>query len=224
MNGGPRNSRRLVAAAALGFAFAAMQSAVAQVPISGYPTATDAFDPREVALLPRYCLYTQSLRAVVPEGNDPKAVASWYAYMGPTFHDLHHYCVGLMKINRAQLLAKDRVTREFYLGDAIREIDYVINHAKEDFILLPEMFTKRGECQVLLGQGPQGVYSFERAIQVKKDYWPAYAQISDFYKSHGDIAKAREALEAGLAASPDAKGLTRRLAELSAPASGRTQR
>jgi len=89
---------------------------------------------------------------------------------------------------------------------------------------MPEMLTNRVECQVRLGQGPQGIYSFERAIEIKKDYWPAYAQISDYYKSQGDVQKAREALEAGLAASPDAKGLTRRLAELSAPAGSRTQR
>jgi tetratricopeptide (TPR) repeat protein len=218
------NRRRLLAAAALCLVLANQRPALAQAPIPGYPTDTYAADPREVALIPRYCIYTQSFRNIVPAGNDPTAIASWYAYMGQTFNDMHHYCAGLMKMNRALFLAKDNTTRRFYFADAITEIDYVMRHAKDDFILMPEMLTKRGECQVRLGQGPQGIYSFERAIEIKKDYWPAYAQISDYYKSQGDVQKAREALEAGLAASPDAKGLTRRLAELSAPAGSRTQR
>lgn len=191
----------------------------AQVPIKGYPTATDAFDPREVALLPKYCIYSQSLRPVVKGGDDPEAVAAWYAYMGPPFHHVHHYCVGLMKMNRALLLARDTTTKNFYLADAIREIDYVIDRADDTFVLMPEMRTKKGECLVLLGRGPEGVVEFERAIAVKRDYWPPYAQKSDFFKAMNDPQKAREALEEGLAQMPDAPGLKRRLAELGGPAS-----
>jgi tetratricopeptide (TPR) repeat protein len=177
-----------------------------------------------MALIPRYCIYTQHFRGIVPGGNDPGAIASWYAYLGEPFHHMHHYCVGLIKMNRAQFLAKNAVARRFYFADAVREIDYVITRAKDDFVLMPEMHTKKGECQVRMGEGPQGIYSFERAIAYKPDYWPAYAQISDYYKSQGDAKKARETLEAGLAAAPNASGLTRRLAELDAPPGSRTQR
>jgi tetratricopeptide (TPR) repeat protein len=224
MNGGLRGNRLLLMAAAVLLFVLAGRPALAQAPIPGYPTDTYAGDPREVALIPRYCIYTQVFRNVVPGGNDPAAMASWYAYMGEIFHHMHHYCAGLMKMNRALFLAKDSATRRFYFADAITEIDYVMNHIKDDFVLVPEMLTKKGECQVRLDQGPLGIYSFERAIEAKKDYWPAYAQISDYYKTQGDTKKARAALEAGLAQSPDASGLTRRLAELSAPSSSRTQR
>ena len=59
-----------------------------------------------------------------------------------------------------------------------------------------------------------GVQDLERAIRLKADYWPAYAELSDYYKSTGDRAKAREVLETGLARAPGAKGLERRMAEL----------
>jgi hypothetical protein len=216
--------QRLLRWAAFGALLAAAEVAFAQAPISGYPTDTYAFDPREVAMIPKYCIYTQMFRASVPGGSNEEAIASWSAFMGPTFIHMHHYCAGLMKLNRAKFLAKDNNTRRFYLADAITEIDYVVTKAPDDFILMPEMLTKKAECHILLGQAPVGSYTLERAIEVKRDYWPAYAQLSDLYKSLGDTAKAREALQAGLVHSPGASALTRRMAELDSPPAARGQR
>jgi hypothetical protein len=211
--------RRLWVAAVKCAATMLLAAAVqAQVPIPGYPTRTEDFDPREVALLPRYCIYSQSLRGVVQGGNDPAVIASWYAYMGAIFHDVHHYCVGLMKTNRAVLLARDADTKRFYLQDAITEMDYVISRAPDDFVLLPEMLTRKGENLAMLGKGPLAEFNFERAIRLKEDYWPPYAHLSDYYRSTGNAAKARGVLEAGLKHSPDAKALIRRLSELQSSA------
>ena len=46
------------------------------------------------------------------------------------------------------------------------------------------------------------------------DYWTPYAELGDYYKQTGDVKKAREVFERGLAATHDAPGLKRRLAEL----------
>src|SRR5262249_9416208 len=129
---------------------------------------------------------------------------------------MHHYCWGLMKTNRALLLAKDKRTKTFYLNDAISEFDYFLNRASpsRDFVLLPEIFTKKGENLIKLGRGVEGVTELERAIEIKPDYWPPYADLSDYYEKTGNVAKARELLEKGLSFAPDAKALARRLAEL----------
>jgi hypothetical protein len=201
--------RRLFATAAL---VAATGSASAQQ-IPGYPPV-DAYDPREVAMLPRYCIHTQLFRDRVPGGSDRSAIDAWYGWMGPTFHAMHHYCWGLMKTNRAMLLARDPDTRRFYLGDAISEYDYVIQHSTDDFVLLPEILTKKGENLVRLGKGPLAIYEFDRARTLKPDYWPPYAHLSDYYRSTGDIARARETLTQGLESSPGAAALRRRLSEL----------
>ena len=100
------------------------------------------------------------------------------------------------------------------MSDSIGEFDYVITRAPEDFILLPEILTKKGENLVRLGKGPVGVTQFERAMELKPDYWPPYAYMSDYFKDAGDPKKAREILEKGLSNAPDAKALQRRLAEL----------
>jgi tetratricopeptide (TPR) repeat protein len=185
--------------------------------IPGYPDAVEtAFDAREVALLPHYCIYTKLFRLSVPGGDNKAEIDRWRAAMGPAFDWMHHYCWGLMKTNRALLLAKDKQTKTFYLKDAISEFDYFLNRASpsRDFVLLPELFTKKGENLIRLGRGVEGVTELERAIELKRDYWPPYADLSDYYESKGDVPKAREVLKAGLSYAPDAKALTRRLAEL----------
>lgn len=186
----------------------------AQSEIPGYPDSILAFDPREVALLPRYCIYTQIFRDRVPGGNNPKVIEEWYAQLGQPFNAMHHYCWGLMKTNRAMFLARGQQARQFYLADSVTEFDYVIRHVTDDFILLPEILTKKGENLILLGKGQVGLFELERAIELKPDYWPPYAYISDFHKRAGDLTKAREILEQGLAHSPDAKGLLRRADDL----------
>jgi hypothetical protein len=183
----------------------------------GYPNGVEGYDRREVAMLPRYCLFTLAFRqARVPGGEDQAVTDRWYAYLGPTFVHMHHYCWGLMKTNRATLLARDATTRNFYLQDAIKEFDYVIEHAPDDFLPLPEILTKRAENWRRLGKSSVGVLDLERAISLKPDYWPPYAELSDHFKSTGEIDKARSTLEMGLAKSPDATALKRRLTELSA--------
>lgn len=188
--------------------------ASAQVLIPGYPPLVTAYDPREVAKLPRYCIYTQDFRDKVAGGNDVQQIEYWYAVMGDTFHAMHHYCWGLMKTNRALLLAQSQQAREFYLGDSILEFDYVLNHAGPSFVLLPEILSRKGQNLMRLGRGQLAILELERAIEIKPDYWPPYAYLSDYHKELGDFGKARELLETALSHSPDAEGLKMRLSEL----------
>jgi hypothetical protein len=205
---------RLVAAVPVGILAAA--SAFAQL-IPGYPQSVQAYDPREVALLPRFCLFTIAFRmADVPGGESQAETEAWYARVGPSFQHLHHYCWGLMSTNRGVLLARDAQARRFYLSDSINEFDYVIKRVPRDFVLLPEILTKKGANLIRLGTGALGVVELERAIELKPDYWPPYAELSDYYKATGDIDKARSTLTTGLERSPDASALKRRLGELSA--------
>jgi tetratricopeptide (TPR) repeat protein len=119
-----------------------------------------------------------------------------------------------MKTNRGLLLARNSKTRDFYVADAINEFDYVIERSPRDFILLPEILTRKGMNMIQLGMGPQAVAQFEQAVELKPDYWPPYVSIADFYAGVGERAKAIEVLERGLKAAPDAAALIRRRADL----------
>jgi tetratricopeptide (TPR) repeat protein len=182
--------------------------------IPGYPASIEAYDVREIAMLPDYCRYTQLFRDSVPGGADQSKAQRWRALMGDTFNHLHHYCWGMMKTNRAMILARTREGRIYYLNSANGEFDYVIQRAPRDFVLLPEIVTKKGENLIHLGRGQVALLVLEEATKIKPDYWPPYARMSDYLKDQGDIARAREVLEKGLAAAPDAQALKRRLAEL----------
>jgi tetratricopeptide (TPR) repeat protein len=203
---------RGMASLLLSLSFYCSLAAAQEVP--GYPPTVEAYDPREVAMLPRYCIHTQLFRQRVPGGDNREQIELWRAFMGPTFDAMHHYCWGLMKTNRAILLARGQQARQFYLNDSINEFDFVLRHAKDDFILLPEILTKRGENLIRLGRGPVGILDLERAAELKPDYWPPYAHMSDFYLGLGEFDKAREQLTRGLQSAPDAAALKRRLAEL----------
>ena len=185
--------------------------------IPGYPDNVEyGFDPRELALLPNYCKYTKVFRDRVPGANNKAEIERWYSVMGPTFNSVHHYCWALMKTNRALLLARDKGTKDYYLRAAISDIDYVLHYAPRDFVLLPEVLTKKGENLIGIGRNVEGITELERAISIKQDYWPPYADLSDYYARAGDHAKAREMLEKALSFAPQEKALTRRLADLDA--------
>lgn len=200
------------------------QRAAGQSLIPGYPPEVTAYDAREVGLLPHYCKYTQSFRDRVPGGNDQNRIQYYYATLGDPFHALHHYCWGLMKLNRATFLARDLKVRNFYLTDAIGEFDYVLDRSPDTFVLKPEILTKKGQSLVLLGKGARAVLEFERAMSIKPDYWPPYAHLSDWYRESGETEKARSTLLDGLELSPNVNALKQRLAELDRRPSKRNAR
>jgi tetratricopeptide (TPR) repeat protein len=204
---------RCTALLALGVVLALTLPAYAAAP-PGYPDSAYAGDPREMAMVPRYCVHTQGYRDVVPGGGHGDEIKRWTSVMGPTFNAMHHYCAGLILTNRAILLSRTPADRQFYLNFSIVEFDYVIQRAPQDFIVLPEILTKKGENLIRLGRAHLGIVELQRAIDLKPDYWPPYAQLSDYYKGTGDIQKAREYLEKALSYSPDAQAVKRRLAEL----------
>ncbi len=178
------------------------------------------YSPRAMAMLPPYCKYTQVYSANVPGGNDLPEIKKWYAIMGgsyPTtgpFHHMHHYCAGLQYINQANLVARSRDERNQRLSWALREFEYVLKNTTPAFALWPEILTKKGESLIAMGKGPLAIADLQRAIEIKPDYWPPYATLSDYHRDTGNPRIAREVLEQGLSALPDAPALKRRLAEL----------
>ena len=186
-----------------------------------YVQAQGSYTALDRAQLPAYCKYTPGERhhGMDAGSNDLAEVKRWENLLAPVFYGMHHYCWGMMSANRA-LVARTRQIRAFELDRSIKEFDYVIRISPRNFVLLPEMLTKKGESLIRLGYIAgagyitSGIQELQLAIEVKPDYWPPYAALSDHFKKVGDVAKAREWLEKALAVTPDVKSLTTRLAEL----------
>ena len=173
------------------------------------------FDPSQLPLLPPYCKHAQGYSRVVPGGNEPAQIARWDSAMGKeNFMHMHHYCWALENTNRGLYASRTKHERDSYLGASLTDFDYVIRNVSADFVLLPEILTKRAENLIRIGRGPDAVGDLIRAMELKPDYWPPYAALSDYYKNLGDTGAAKAWLAKGLAASPNAKPLKRRLQKL----------
>jgi tetratricopeptide (TPR) repeat protein len=185
----------------------------------------DNITAAEMALLPRYCPDTNTFgyggEGSNPSPNSPK----WVAMMGRGFWAMHHYCWALIKLWRVEKPGLpayiQRGNREAALGDLI----YVVQNSPSDFIMLPEIYTKMGEVQILLAKYPDASRSFETARSIKPDYWPAYFHWAEFLRKQGKKNEARQLVEEGLANSPGAKPLEGLLVALGGnPASIRPKR
>jgi len=173
-------------------------------------------NPREMYLLPEYCKYTQDFRDRIPGANDRGQVQRWTELMGPVFVHLHHYCWALMATNRANFLSRTPQERQHNLFDSIGDFDYVIQRSPANFGLLPEIHTKKGENLLQMERVSEGMEALQHAIELRSDYWEAYAAISDYYRNKGQLPKAREWAEKGLSVAPGNMPLSRRLAQIDA--------
>jgi tetratricopeptide (TPR) repeat protein len=174
------------------------------------------YDLQMLSILPAYCRNAQGYRERVPGADNAADIERWNKLMGQSnFHHIHHYCIGLANTHRALYRPLTRRERSWELEVSVKEFDYVISRATPDFVLLPEILTKRGENLVRLGRAPEAISTLMRAIDTKPDYWPPYAALSDCFRDAGQFEEARAWLEKGLAASPGAEALQRRSRELS---------
>jgi len=197
------------ALAAAGIVLAALAPAQSRAQDNGR-----GFDPREIHMLPMYCKYTQIYRRHLPGGDNPAEIARYTETMGDTFRHMHHYCWGLQTAYRAAFISTTREDKVANLSLSLGDFDYVLDRAPPDYPLLPEIHTKKGEALIQLDRAGEGLLEFQRAIKLKPSYWQAYAASSDYYKTTGQTAKAREWLEKGLEAAPNAQGLRQRMTEI----------
>ena len=104
--------------------------------------ATDA----ERAVLPIYCKDTMGFAGYGDSSyNTSPRAKTWVAKMGETFWAMHHYCVGLVKRNRALRAGVSPTERKFLMESAVGEYAYVLNNLKDpNFVLLPEIYTRVG--------------------------------------------------------------------------------
>jgi len=167
----------------------------------------------ELRFLPPYC----RCRVALNEDRYKNDVKKWRAIFyskgerGKDWIHLHHYCAGLLMLSRLQ---RGLGKRTALLLQAENEINYVIEHSSPKFILMPEIHLKMGITQKLMGNDVKAMQHFTKAIQLKKNYVPAYAHIIDFFKEHQNYKKAIETAKRGLKYSPNSKALKAKLREL----------
>jgi tetratricopeptide (TPR) repeat protein len=161
----------------------------------------------ELALTPPYCQDVQTIRYGDATTNTSPRAKYWVSLMGKSFWALHHYCWGLINLRRAQMPGVRPEIKTGLLTSVANDYMYVIHNSTPDFVLLPEIYTRLGEVQLLRSLPGQADEAFEQARRLKPDYWPAYSRWADVLIRAGQKSQARQLVEEGLRQAPDAKAL-----------------
>lgn len=161
--------------------------------------------PGELALLPEYCAQTQTMAAVDPRGSAQGAY--WSGLLGQGFWGLHHYCWGLIRINRAMQPGVPNHIRRGAHESAINDYRYVLANAQPGFLLAPEILLRIGEAYLYLQNYGMALEAFERARQIKPGYWPPYVRWAAVLHGSGKKREALAHLEEGMRLAPDEAAL-----------------
>jgi len=212
--------RRRLARKGLLLAAICLVGAVAQAQPAAQPRAEPSgFTWGELSLLPEYCrdangvLYAVSMGGPPGPAQGPRA-AYWYAQIGEDFWHFHHLCRGLRDLIRAGSPSNAPQRRRFLQEAAMGEFRYMIKNSSPAMPLMPEIWLKLGETQLLVGDMVGAKTSFETSRDLKPDYWPAYTRWFDFLITLKAFDQARALAQEGLRHAPDSAELKSRLASI----------
>jgi len=184
-------------------AFALALAGVSGLASASPENVTDA----EMKLLPRYCPDTMGFKYGDAYYNTSPRAGYWVSLMGKSFWAMHHYCWGQITMLRAQKVGVPASTRRAMWESARGDYGYVVNNSPPDFIMLPEIYTRIGEVELLLVHPDKANEAFAQARQLKPDYWPAYSHWAEYLMKIGRRPEAMKIVTSGLEHSPDAKVL-----------------
>lgn len=138
------------------------------------------------------------------------------ATLGPDSLHVHHYCAALNHMNRyyrdhrpANLQDKQGQLRE-----ALNNFNYMVNHAKPEFILMPEIYMNRAITHSLMKRPVNAISDLQKAIELNPQLIRAYILLADYQIELKQGSKALSAVTEGLRQIPNSKPLQKRYVEL----------
>lgn len=167
----------------------------------------------EYELLPHYCQGQEHVAAKYfkPDGN------KWRNYLGEKdYSHIHHYCWGLVNLNRAYKAGISSRERKHLFRYVIGDIMYSVDRASPEFALLPEMYTKIGEAYLGLQDDKNAEIAFRKAWEINPAYWPPYVWWSQRLLKQGKVREALAVAEEGKKNVPDSKSLNQLIKDIRA--------
>lgn len=157
----------------------------------------------EFALLPPYCYDTQGFKYGDASYNPSPRAPYWVSLMGKSFWHMHHHCYGLVKMRRGLLTVGNPGTRKYLLQSAVDEFNYVIEQSDPDFVMLPEVFLRRGDAQLELQDVGGAMESYGIARRLKPDFALPYVHWAKELARLGRTKEALAHLEDGMRVAPN---------------------
>jgi len=156
--------------------------------------------------LPEFCIYTQGWDDT--DLNKYKKALKKYGF---GWSHMHHYCVGLIDIQRAFSIIGNTKKRNFEFRQAISQFQYVLKNTDMKFSLRPMVLAKQAYVFFLLNEFNKAFNNYRIAAGLKRNYIPAYIGMADCYLKLGDKTGAVSILKIGLKYIPKSKILKKKI-------------
>jgi Tetratricopeptide repeat len=180
---------------------------ISLLPVAGF-ARPDEVTAAEMKTLPAYCIDTEGFGyGHERSANRSPRAGHWEGLMGRGFWTLHHYCYGLIYRHRVASKSVPRGRRAFTIGQMISEYYFVIHNTRPGFVLLPEVWTRIGEAELMRDNVGGAHDAFQTARQLRPDYWPAYSMWAEVLLKARSPDKARTVLAEGLSHAPNSAEL-----------------
>lgn len=176
----------------------------------GHATASlqGEIKPHEVKLLPEYCPHTITF---VKTYGSLEGQQIWKQRLGPPYQAMHHYCWALIARNRASRFSATPLEKRHNYSTVVADIEFVLRYADDAFPLMPEILTRRAEAYLQLKEFANAERDLRRALSIRQDYWPAYAELAECLAAQGKHKDAMAVLKDGIGKSSDPRMLQRML-------------
>ena len=159
----------------------------------------------ELDLIAPYCIDTMGWKYGDASTNTSPRAKHWVGLMGPGFWAMHHYCVAILNLKR--LSRHPKAEWPFRYQEVINDLEYVVRNTKPDFVMLPEVFSRIGEVELLRKDLTAAGKAFERARLQRPDYVPAYTLWAQTLDGLGKRSDALALVREGLSHAPQSKPL-----------------
>ena len=129
------------------------------------------FSQAEFLTLPRVCLAQQFINEELASPAVPESERAELARtLGHSFIHYHHYCWALLYTARAERPGGDK----YNYNRAVDNLDYVLRRADPSFVLLPDVYVRKGNVLERMGAGAAAVEEYRNALRANPRYTPAY--------------------------------------------------
>jgi tetratricopeptide (TPR) repeat protein len=124
-------------------------------------------------------------------------IEKWEKTIGGVFHHLHHYCAGVIWLNRSYAVLNKKYSKQFCLKSAINEMTYTFSKVDSSNTLFVIMSGKLAEAYDRAGETARAATILSTMLEKKPNDPKAYVVYSKHYMRKGDLGVAEESLKDG---------------------------
>lgn len=164
------------------------------------PEPVQAWTAQEIRAMPAYCAGRYA------RNDNPAEYKRWEAQYGPDFLHTHHLCDGIGLLNNYHK-ARTAQERKGILDQAMGTLNYMVQHAKPDFKLMPEVYWYRSRVFQLMDRAGEAVGDLRKAIDLDPKQARFYTQAAEQFEKLRQRGEALSLVSEGLRHLPGHKGL-----------------